>query len=218
VTRPGRDTGDVEVLLDRYAALRLNPNQGQLARGRGSFLAAVTSARPEPIHARRARRPFLRGWSLAAACAVLLVAGSGLVAAESGPGQPFYGLRLAIGSLTLPGDEPAHERALAGQLDDRLTEIGAAARIGDGRGTLAAIHEYLNTLRELTRNPVTDPEILALIQRHENKLQELIAVTPAQATDGVQQAIDAAGNVSGVVPHPTPQQGAGQSPPGTGKP
>ncbi|MGZ6299805.1 MAG: hypothetical protein ACXWMN_04850, partial [Candidatus Limnocylindria bacterium] len=201
------------------------PNQGELASGRASFLAAVASAAPDAIPARRARRPLLRGWSLAAACALLLAAASGLVAAESGPGQPFYGLRLALGSLTVPGDEPAHERALAGQLDDRLSEVGAAARIGDGRGALAAIHEYLNTLRELTRNPVTDPEIVALIQLHENRLQQLMAVAPAQATDGVQQAIDAAGKVSGVVPptqtavpHATPQPGEGQSPPATGKP
>ncbi|MGZ6214480.1 MAG: hypothetical protein ACXWMG_05985, partial [Candidatus Limnocylindria bacterium] len=147
-----RDADDVEVLLDRYSATRLNPNQGELASGRASLLAAFGSAGSDAIHARGARRPSLRGWSLAAACALLLAA-SGLVAAESGPGQPFYGLRLALGSLTVPGDEPAHERALAGQLDDRLSEVGAAARIGDGRGALAAIHEYLNTLRELTRNP-----------------------------------------------------------------
>jgi hypothetical protein len=218
-----RHAGDPELLLDRYSAARLNANPSQLARGRASFLAAAASATSEAINARTERRP-LRGLSLAAAFALLLVAGSGLVAAESGPGQPFYGLRLAIGSLALPGDEPAHERALAGQLQDRLSEVGAAARIGDGRGALAAIREYLNTLRDLTRNPVTDPAILALIQRHETKLQQLIAVAPAQATDGVQQAIDAAGKVSGIVPptetalpHATPQQGAGQSPPASRK-
>jgi hypothetical protein len=219
-----RHASDPELLVDRYAATRLSPSPGQLASGRASFLAAAASARSEAIHARTPRHP-LRGLSLAAAFALLLVAGSGLVVAESGPGQPFYGLRLAIGSLTLPGDEAAHERGLAGQLDDRLSEVGAAARSGDGRGALAAIREYLNTLRELTRNPVTDPAILALIQRHETKLQQLIGLAPAQATDGVQQAIDAAGKVSGVVPptetaipRATPQQGSGQTPPATGKP
>ena len=154
---------------------------------------------------------------LAAAFAVLLIAGGGLAAAESGPGQPFYGLRLALGWVTLPGEEPAHDRGLADRLDDRLTEARAAARSGDGRGAQAAINEYLHTLSQLTSNGITDPAILALLQHHQDTLHELLSVAPAQAADGVQEAIDAAGNAGGDVTHPTPQ-GAAESPPATGKP
>lgn len=216
-------TDDVELLIDRYATERLAPDPEQIARGRAAVVATLGAAAAMP--ARPRRRPLLRGWSLAAAFALLLVAVGSLVAAESGPGQPFYGLRLAIGSVTLPVEEPAHERGLAAQLDDRLTEVGAAAQMGDGRGARAAIDEYLRTLSELTRNGVTDPAILALLQRHQDTLQELLSVAPTQATDGVQEALDAAGNVSGVipptesaVPHPTPPGGAGESAPATGKP
>ena len=206
---------DVELLISRYTAARLGPDPDQLAKGRAAMLAAFATS----DHARAPRRRLLfRGWSLAAASGVLLIAGGGLVAAESGPGQPFYGLRLALGSVTLPGEEPAHDRGLAAQLDDRLTEVGAAARSGDGRGAQAAINEYLNTLRELTRNGITDPAILALLQHHQDTLHELLSVAPAQATDGVQEALDAAGNVGGEVRRPTPPEGADASPPATGRP
>lgn len=215
--RPRADQPDqLEILMNRYAAGLLAPRADRLAESRAAILHAfATHASSIPY---RGRRPVLRGWSLAAAFASLLVAGSGLVAAESGPGQPFYGLRLAIGSATLPLDEPAHDRGLAAQLDDRLTEVRTATRVGDGRGALAAIHEYLNTLHELARNGVTDPAILALLQRHEETLQKLLSAAPAQATAGVQQALDAAGKVGGAVPRPSLPQGAGASAPTTGKP
>jgi hypothetical protein len=205
---------EIELLLDRYAREGLTPEPGQLASGRVAMLDAFSAARVAPEPSRR----LLHGWSLAGALALLLIGSTSIVVAESGPGQPFYGLRLAIGSVTLPGGEPAHDRGLAAQLEDRLAEVRAAARDGDARGALAAIHEYLDTLRELTRNGVTDPEILALLQRHEAALHDLLTVAPNQATDGLQEAYDAAGKVKGVVTRPTPADGGDPSPRSTGKP
>ena len=212
-----RAADSLEVLLDRYAATGLAPNPQQLARGRIPVLAALVPAGAMPAWPRR--RYLLPGWSLSGAVvALLLIGGSGLVAAESGPGQPFYGLRLAIGSVTLPVEEPAHDRGLAAQLDDRLKEVGDAAQVGDGRGAGVAISEYLRTLSELTRNGVSDPAILALLHRHQDTLQQLLSLAPAQAADGVRRALDAASNVGVGVPHPAPPQGAGSSAPPTGKP
>lgn len=207
------ETVDIEQLLDRYAVERLAPKRGELDSARVAVLAAWMSVGST---ARPPRRSLLRGWSLAGAAAMLVIAGAGLAAAESGPGQPLYGLRLAIGNVTLPLDEPAHQRGLADQLDDRLSEVGAAARTGDLLGARAAIDEYLHTLRELSRDGVSDPAILALLQRHQDALQELLAVTPAQAAGGVQQAIDAAGRVN-ALPRPTSPR-PGQSPGAPGKP
>jgi hypothetical protein len=207
-------TDELELVIGRYATSRLAADPEHLASGRATVLAGFATA----AHVPAPRRSVLRGWSLATAFGVLLIAGGGLVAAESGPGQPFYGLRLALGSVTLPGEEPAHDRGLADQLDDRLTEVRAAARSGDGRGAQAAIGQYLHTLSQLTSNGITDPAILALLQHHQDTLQELLSVAPAQAADGVQDAIDAAGNAGVTVPHPTPPQGAAESPPSTGKP
>ena len=211
-----RDADALAVLLDRYAATGLAANPDQLAKGRIAVLDAFVRAGAMPVRPRR--RYLVRGWSLGATFALLLIGGSGLVAAESGPGQPFYGLRLALGSVTLPVAEPAHDRGLAAQLDDRLNEVGDAAQIGDGRGAGVAITEYLRTLSELTRNGVTDPAILALLQRHQDTLQQLLSTAPTQAAEGVRQALDAASNVGVAAPHPTTPQGVGSSAPPTGKP
>jgi len=221
--RPSPD--DVEALIERYAGDRLSPDAQQLASGRAAMLAAFAARPPDRALPRPAYRPLLRGWSLAGAFALLLLGAGGIVAAQSGPGQPFYGLRLAIGAVTLPGEERAHERGLAAQLDDRLTEADVAARNGDGRGALAAINEYLHTLAELSRDGIWDPAILDLLQRHQDALEDLLLMAPAQATGGLQESLDAAGHASEVVPftesadpHPTPPQNGGGSPPATGKP
>lgn len=211
---------DLDEALYRYAN-SLAPDRGALERGRAALVAAFAEA---PMAATLVRPRRLHGWSLATAFAVLLVAGASLVAAESGPGQPFYGLRVSLGSVLLPREEPAHARGLADQLDDRLTEAGIAARSGDGRAAQAAISEYLHTLTELTANGITDPDILNLLQRHQDTLEELLPVAPAQASGGVQSALDAAGAASGLAPsnegadpRATPAQG-GAGPPPTGRP
>lgn len=219
---PGsRETRDIELLLDRYAVEGLAPHHAELARARVAMFAGWPDARSR---APLPRRSLLRGWSLAGAAAMLLIVGAGLATAESGPGEPLYGLRLAIGNVTLPYEGSAHQRGLAGQLDDRLSEVGTAARTGDLPAARAAIDEYLHTLGELSRDGVSDPAILALLQRHQATLGELLAVAPAQAAEGVQQAIEDAGNVKGVapptesaLPRPTPPHDAGQ-PPATGRP
>lgn len=204
---------DFDDVLDRYASAGLAPRSEQLDRGRAAVLDAFAQRRlAGSSHG-------LRGWPLAAAIGLILVMAGGVVAAESGPGQPFYGLRLAIGSITLASEEPAHGRGLAHQLDDRLAEAGVAARHGDGRAAEAALSEYLHTLGDLARNGITDPDILNLLQRHQDTLQELLSVAPAEATGGVQQALSAAGNAGeGGVPHPTPHENPGASPPSTGRP
>ena len=208
---------DIDGALDRYATAGLAPRSDQLDRGRAAVLHAF------------AQRPAvggavgLRGWSLAAALGLVLVMAGTMVAAESGPGQPFYGLRLAIGSITLASAEPAHGRGLAHQLDDRLVEAGVAARKGDGRAAEAALSEYLHTLSELARNGISDPDILNLLQRHEDTLQELLSVAPAEATGGVQEALTAAGDAGQAIPsdpgapRPTLQENPAASP-GAGKP
>lgn len=212
---------DLDERLERYTTDALAPDPGALDRVRVALLAAFADRAVLALPYRPRR---LRGWSLAAAFGLLMISAGTLVAAESDPGEPFYGLRLAIGSLTLPGQEPAHARGLADQLDDRLTEAGLAARNGDGRAAQAAIGEYLHTLSELTRSGISDPGILNLLQRHRDTLEELLSVAPAQAAGGVRDALNAAGNASKVAPaesgapHPTPPPNAGESLPATGKP
>ena len=217
---------EVEQRLDRYAAEGLAPDPDQIGRVRAALLSEIAARGPVQSAPRGIYRPLFRRWMLAAASAVLLVGGTGLVAAESGPGQPFYGLRLAVGSVTLSGEQPARDRGLAAQLTDRLAEAGVASRNGDSRGAEAAIDAYLQTLTELTRNNISDPAVLDVLQRHVDTLEELLSSAPPQAAGGLQQALDAAGHASGVtappipstVPHPTPPQNPRGSTPPTGKP
>jgi hypothetical protein len=212
----------VERLLGQLADARFSPDADQLARGRAAVLAAHSAAGPSPTPGVWRGRLLLRGWPLAVASAVLLIASGSLVAAESGPGQPFYGLRLSIGALTEPREEPAHDRWLASRLDERLTEVRAAARDGDGHGARAAIDAYLRTLAELSLDGITDPAIVTLLERHEGTLTELLSTAPGQSTGGLRDALDAANKVStlqppaeSAAPRPTPPAGGGASPPGS---
>jgi hypothetical protein len=197
--------------LERYAVGALGPDNAQLSRMRdGVVLAYLGRATRTPERA-RASRPWARRWSFALALALLLL-GGGAVAAETGPGQPFYQLRLTIASFTLPSQGAARERGLAAQLDDRLNEADAAVRNGDGRAAEAALQAYLHTLAELERDGTLDPAVLADLQHHVDVLRALLNTAPGQATSGLQQAIEEANHASGTTPTVKPSGGSHPSP------
>ena len=197
--------------LERYAVDALTPDRAQLSRMRDKVVltyigrVSTTNGDVPPSH------PWARRWSFALALALLLL-GSGVVAAESGPGQPFYPLRLAISSFTLPANGAARERGLAAQLDDRLNEADAAVRNGDGRAAEAALQAYLHTLDELERDGTLERAVLADLQHHVDILRALIATAPPQATSGLQQAIDEARHASSGTPSGRPSGGSHASP------
>jgi hypothetical protein len=211
--------------LERYSAEGLTPDPVRMARVRASVLAEFANRSAQPAR-RRPRRPLLHGWALAVAFLVLFVTTGTIIAAESGPGQPFYAVRLAIGAATLPWAEPARDRDLAGQLDDRLGEARAAAEKGDSHGAQAAIDAYLQTLDELTGHGINDPDVLRVLHRHLDTLNQLLSVAPPQAADGLQHALDAAGHATEVTappaasggPHPTPPQNGGGPPSSSRRP
>lgn len=200
---------DVELAeeLERQLVSALAPDPVRLQRARATVLASYQTTF-EPA-GRRSARPLLRGWAMAAAFAVMLVAAAGLVAAESGPGQPFYGVRLAIGSLLLPSEAAAHDRGLASELDDRLAESGAASRHGDVAALKAALEAYRRTLSELTKGGIDDASVISDLQRHRDLLQGLVTSAPGDAQDGLQQALhdaeQAAASTPNAVPSSAPQ-------------
>jgi hypothetical protein len=197
--------------LERYAVGALSPDKAQLARVRDSVVLAYVGRATRTPEDARASRPWARRWSFALALGLLLI-GSGVVAAETGPGQPFYQLRLTIASFTLPSQGAARERGLAAQLDDRLNEADAAVRDGDGRAAEAALQAYLRTLAELERDGTLEPAVLADLQHHLDVLRALLNTAPAQATSGLQQAIDEANHASGAAPTGKPSGGSHPSP------
>jgi hypothetical protein len=206
-----RDDSRIIDRLERYANDALSPDRAQTSRMRDVVVVGFVRRPPATDAARRGSRPLARGWSFALALG-LVVAASGVAAAESGPGQPFYGLRLAVASFTLPTHGAAREHGLAAQLDERLEEAGAAVRNGDGRAAQAALRAYLRTLAELERGNI-DRAVLADLQHHLDVLQALISSAPSEATSGLQQAIDEAGHASGVVPTTAPSTPSQPSPP-----
>jgi len=184
--------------LERYAVDALSPDRAQMSRMRDAVVVAFVRQPTASLAAPSASKPWARGWSPAVALGLVLVA-SGVAAAESGPGQPLYGVRLAIASFTLPAHGAAREHGLAEQLDDRLSEADAAVRNGDGPAAQAALQAYLHTLTELERGNI-DRSVRADLQHHLDVLRALIAGAPSQATNGLQQAIDEAKHASHAAP------------------
>jgi hypothetical protein len=197
--------------LERHAVDAMSPDKAQLSRMRNTVVLAYVGRAIRAPEGVRASRPWARRWSFALALA-LVVLGSGVVAAESGPGQPFYPFRLAISSFTLPANGMARERGLAAQLDDRLNEADAAVRNGDGRAAEAALQAYLHTLAELERDGTLEPAVLEDLEHHLDVLRALLDTAPAQATSGLQQAIDEANHASGATPTGKPAGGPHPSP------
>ena len=198
--------------LERRLASALAPDPLRLQRARAAVLASY-QASFEPA-ARRPARPLVRGWAMAAAFAAMLVGGAGLVAAESGPGEPFYGVRLAIGSLLLPVEAAARDRGLATELDDRLAEARVASRDGDAAALTAALQAYRRTLSELSNGGISDPSVIDALQRHQDVLQGLINTAPGNAQDGLQQALHEAQLAADATPKAIPSPAPPATPPG----
>lgn len=192
VENPATPDRELESLLERYAAA-LTPSDRERTELRGATLQAAAdraSARPAGRStARRSARP----WALAGALAAVLVVAGTVAAAQSGPGQPFYHLRLAIESLTLPAQGSARVDALLGQLDTRLSEARAASQRGSEPAVQDAVQAYLDALAQLTASgaPTADASaVQAQLERHTATLQSILQGAPAPAKTGLQQALD----------------------------
>jgi hypothetical protein len=157
--------------------------------------------------AEQGRRATRRRWfgparpALAFALALGLLVGSfGLVTASSGPGQPFYGLRLAAEALTLPGSGEARLNGELGRLNQRLAEARQGARAGDARAVAAALDAYRDELAGvLAEGGSSGPDSAAIVDAltvHQVVLDRLESVVPAAAAGGIRQAIDQVGRAS----------------------
>lgn len=185
--------------------------------------AGVHAAGPPGGEPRPARGPWwtplLRPALSGGLAAAMVVASVGIVAANSGPGDAFYGLRLAAEELNLPflssGD--GTNRAL-GRLQQRLDE--AQKESGDPAAVSAALKAYRDELRRALAEATdesTRQRILAALGVHETVLDTLSTTVPAAADSGVQQARDQVGQAqqnlrSALPPVPSPALAASPSP------
>ena len=200
-------------LLAKYAADSLSPDRAALSRGRDAMLAALQAtpmtARTDAgdamaaVPGRRLSRqpvtvPFGRSIGsrraklLAgmAAVAILLVAAVG-VAAESGPGQPFYRLRLSVEAVALPpAGSTARTQADLGRAQARLDEIEGTSRGGDWKAAADAAEAYDQVVASMAA-PAEGAAGAAYRAQLEDQLAHLLSLR-AHSQGDESQALDRA--------------------------
>ena len=212
--------GDLATAVDGAFA----PDEAALRRVRAQVAVEFRLQAAARSGGRRVRPGWFTGVRRAAALALALglVAGSfGLVAANSGPGQPFYGLRLAAEELTLPAPGEARVRAQLARLEDRLAEALEEAQAGDPGGVAAALDAYRaelsQALSESNASTGGVGPLLNALTAQEVVLEALLSVVPASARSGLDRAIEQVGHAEDVLlsrPTPSPSPGGPAADPG----
>lgn len=221
-----RDDQPVAEQLQRYAE-SLSPDEETLSR----MGAAVRAAFADSVTQREAgiglksdapaglagRRPlWSRRRALAAICAVaiLTLSSFGLATGESGPGQPFYRLRLGIESVNLPpaGSQDRLEADL-GRADARLNDIASSAAASDWNAAADAASAYGDVLATVTLPADVTAKAHALKHLDEQlaRLEELRAGSHVSERAVLDRAIAALCELLGI-PVPTPPDSASSSP------
>lgn len=142
------------VVPDAYPA-----DDERIARVRDRILLQARVARREQAALRETpspRRPFLVGRlgsgrrATVLAFGLVLASVGAVAGAESGPGEAFYGARLAVEDVTLPAEgTPEGIQARLDSLRRRLAEAEQATVAGDDQGAAAALGAYRSRLAHL---------------------------------------------------------------------
>lgn len=220
-----RDDGtafdEMEQRLRAYADARLSPTSDAVARMRAAMVArAADAAAMQGFEARRAaltdttgpsaiERTSARWWrmpsrrAVSALLAAALTVGSAAAVLAATPGSALYGTKLWIEGLTLPSSGDARAAAQITQLDQRMTEVQAAARSNDLHGVttaLAAFEAEVTTAVTDAGNDMARLEQLeTALGRHIDVLTALEATVPAPAVDAIADAIDASSKAIDVI-------------------
>ena len=200
---------ELERQLARYARVRLGPTPAQSRRARAAVMEAAwrRRLRPEGIAiaappARRTRRGPFAAWSgrrvgtsMAAAVLAGLMVGSAAFATTRA-GGPLYEARLAFEAMTLPAAPGARLDAELVQAQTRLSELVDAVGRGDQGAIVAALGAYDRSLDDLagaTGGPAD--RALEAVAFHRAVLLGLLDRVPAQARDGLENALQRSGGV-----------------------
>jgi hypothetical protein len=194
------DPAGLELWLRDAVAQSFQPDLRRMAEVREAVLTAHRATAGRHIDQDRSRPHLvaMRGnrWIVALATGlILVVAGVGVVGAEIGPGQPFYGLRLTLESLTLPAQGTAARfQTELTLLGSRLEEARQATARGDSNAARDALAAYEARLGEVDANrtdPTVDARALDDVLSHEQiVLTGLIQNLPPAADSGLQRALD----------------------------
>ncbi|MGC8634912.1 MAG: hypothetical protein ACP5VP_09660 [Candidatus Limnocylindrales bacterium] len=204
--RASAETDGLARALEQYARAALDPDAAALARGRSASIQQfqrAAQARALGGHAAGQARHRRWDWTgirtrLAVGLAglVLVLGGTGVAVAASGPGGPLYGTRLDIETLALPAEgSSAWFSAEAERLSSRVVEAQSAARADNLPGVEAAVAAYSailsQTVSEAHASPSTNvpPGLTAALDRHEELLASLLARVPPQAQPALRNAL-----------------------------
>jgi hypothetical protein len=126
---------------------------------------AERDARNRPSLAARARARWR--WPVLPLVAALALASTGAVlAAQTSPGRPLFGARVAVEDALLPGTSSAARiDAQLVRLLRRVTEAEDAGRAADGGAVIAAVRSYRETLTDLGELARQHPDRAATIRR-----------------------------------------------------
>ncbi len=215
------DDGPLAEVLGRYAVEALAPDDATLSRMgtavRAAFVAAMM-ARNEGLAPEEAplggapRRWGAMSWNrrraFAAMAVVAMLAFStvGLATAQSGPGQPFYRLRLSIESVNLPPDgSKSRTEADLDRSEARIVEVGVEAASSNWNGAAdaaAAYREVISTIA-LPTDASSKGSAMQRLDKQLGHLEQLRASSRGPETAEVDGAIAALCRILGI-PTPTP--------------
>lgn len=207
--------------LAAYSAESLSPDEAALSRlgasVRAAFVESATrrdAAAVAGVRAEGGMSALGRPWSLsrrrvfAAVCAVaiLTLSSVGFTAAESGPGQPFYRLKLNIEAVNLPPPSSLDRlNADLSRADARLDDIAGSAAASNWNGAADAAAAYLDVISTIALPP--DPSQTAAardrLDGHLARLEKLRGTSRTPETAALDKAIAAVCKVLGI-PVPTP--------------
>jgi hypothetical protein len=120
---------------------------------------------------------------------VVLLGSVGLVAANSGPGDAFYDLRLAVEGLNLLAPA-SHLDRLRQRLDEASRESDNAAAV---TAALRAYKDELQRALDEATDEAGRQAVLDALQVHHAVLDALVETVPDGATGGLEQALSKIG-------------------------
>lgn len=188
---------------------------------------------------RRMRRPTglallvmrLRPLAVAAAIVVFAVAGSGVAAAGSLPGDLAYGLKRAAEEveLALAADDGTRVRVLTTQAERRLDELGKSASRSDKAPTASAEYQAavqrlatavaaLRTAEPGEKREAAEQVVEAAKDKHVQVLETLRERLPQNAQEKIDRAIEQHKKIEEERPAPKPSDRPRNTPPGKASP
>ncbi len=186
-----------------------DPPPGTVARVEGRVVSAFRAAAVECMPA-VASEPqaapgrwtafatrFRASWRwrvLALAAALAVMTTSVTMAAQTSPGRPLFGARLALETALLPGGAtPSRIDAQLARLARRVAEVKDAVRDGDGGAAAAAARAYRETLDDLPGLVRQHPERAVAVRRalgdQLRALEALVDRTSGEAGEALIEAI-----------------------------